>query len=127
MVDFIILYCTFGPSDQFSACEQLYVTPYNVLPPKEDQLFSDAVYLTRLFYFRNSESPCRGACVKPTGASPPSPHLENPFSGEQLQRPLGKSGNTLFLSVQVDIVTFPHSAYQVSFVHTLVNGGQTPV
>ena len=38
------------------------------------------------------------------------PSFRKSLSGEQLQRPLGKSGNTLFLSVQVDIVTFPHSA-----------------
>ena len=121
------MYCTLLPTVQFLACEQLNVTPYNVLPPKEDQLFSDAVYLTRLFYFRNRESPCRGACAKPTGAMLPSLQLGTPLSGEQLQRPLGQGGNPLFLSVQIDIVTFPHCAYQVALVHTLIDGGQTPV
>ena len=77
-VDLEFLYCTLHPTDQFQACEQLNVNPYNVLPPKEDQLFSDAVYLTRLFYFRNRESPRRGACVKPDGATLPSPQLGIP-------------------------------------------------
>jgi hypothetical protein len=67
-VDLEFLYCTLHPTDQFQACEQLNVNPYNVLPPKEDQLFSDAVYLTRLFILRNREHPCREACACRNGA-----------------------------------------------------------
>ena len=55
------------------------------------------------------------------------PQLENSLLGEQLQRPLGQRGNTLFLSVQIDIVAFPHGAHQVALVHTLIDGSQTPV
>ena len=121
------MYCTLCLINEFQACEQLNVTPYNVLPPNEDQLFSDAVYLTRLFYFRNRKSPCRGACVKPIGATLQSPQLENLLSGKQFQSPFGQGKNTLFLSVQIDIVAFPHGAYQVPLVHTLINGSQTPV
>ena len=51
------MYCTLNLIDEFQACEQLNVNPYNVLPPKEDQLFSDAVYLTRLFFFAAAKIP----------------------------------------------------------------------
>jgi hypothetical protein len=62
---FIICTVHYNHRIGFRRANNLTVTPYNVLPPKEDQLFSDDLYLTRLFYsllrFRCGETALPGS------------------------------------------------------------------